>query len=969
MRIPFLGLWVLLFLPLHSQNPHYFQFGTNDGLPSSEVYDVVLDGKGMPWFSTDRGACSYDGYTFTSYSRRDGLSSNTCLGIEVDPADNLWFIGLDGSLSIRDKAGIHPFAFNGDILRLVGIQYSVEGMAWANGDELYLVLQSIQGRKVVVGNTHTGGFKEISRDRIAAQFPTIEMHGYQFVEIGKKWIDPAKRTLSMVRRKDEVIHTGVDNPNSLYQETIGAPETFFELDLGAPIYDIFYDSEMNLWICTGNGIAHFPEGNIHRKPIGYFDGVAFCRMQQDREGNYWLSTFEKGVFLVPSFAFGRLDLGFQAGEATQVTSLAALQDHLVVGTQKGEILTVDHDLNVNRALGSLENFGELTFSFSENKRGSIGMYKLEESADQVKVDPLSEDLKGRVILELDNQDLLDGRSSGLFILAGGEQQDYSAQIPDRIQCAFESSKELWLGTLKGLWLIENNDYNHPQRVFPEEEAISGRINDIKKDHLGNLWISTIGEGLVYITEDELHRVGIKDGLSSEMVNRVAIEKPGVIWVATNQGLSRVAYKGENGFEVLQVNALTVEEGLPDNYVLDIALWQDEIWLGTNGGIVHFKPGMLEKEALPTVPVFLEEVAVNRDPVAIEKVVELANWQNDLSFRFLGISMRKPIGQPFYRYRMLGASESWEYSSDRTARYLNLAPGSYTFEVEAQNRNGQWSRQPAQYAFTIQPHFSQTLWFQSLVVLILICIIAIVFYLRLRQLRTKQKQERKLQEARLKAQEAEITVLRNQMNPHFVFNALNSIQNFIFENDVPQANYYLSRFAQLFRDVLHFSRQSWIPLEQELDFLNAYLELESMRFPERFTYNIEVDEKLDPQEVSLPPFLFQPMLENSIKHGFKNIEYRGQLTISFHSEGDGWLRGTVQDNGSGILAGETQNAKPYHRSMGLKIVTDRIELLNAERKGRQAEFELITRNQNGEQGTTARFLLPIQGFTYDESDNS
>lgn len=125
-----LGL-LLVLLPLQGQDPHYFAFSTHDGLPSSEVYSVVLDEKGRPWFATDRGACSYDGYSFSRYGRPEGLSNNTCLGIRKDSQGRLWFMGLDGSLSLRDEEGLHPFVWNSQIDSLLRQhQVLVDSFPW-----------------------------------------------------------------------------------------------------------------------------------------------------------------------------------------------------------------------------------------------------------------------------------------------------------------------------------------------------------------------------------------------------------------------------------------------------------------------------------------------------------------------------------------------------------------------------------------------------------------------------------------------------------------------------------------------------------------------------------------------------------------------------------------------------------------------------------------------------------------------
>jgi len=202
-----------------------------------------------------------------------------------------------------------------------------------------------------------------------------------------------------------------------------------------------------------------------------------------------------------------------------------------------------------------------------------------------------------------------------------------------------------------------------------------------------------------------------------------------------------------------------------------------------------------------------------------------------------------------------------------------------------------------------------------------------------------------------------------MNPHFVFNALNSIQNFVFKNDVKKANYYLSRFSKLMRDGLQFARLKYISLEEEIIFLNTYLELEKMRFPDKFTYNVKVEDDIPTNRYYIPPLLFQPILENAVKHAFKNIDYEGLLKINFEEKIPGEvLKITITDNGEGFdLEKVGINKQTKNKSLGMEIITNQIALLNSEGKDTKASFKIFNRKSidSSLSGTQAEFIISVK----------
>nr|NQU90006.1 tetratricopeptide repeat protein [Bacteroidota bacterium] len=203
--------------------------------------------------------------------------------------------------------------------------------------------------------------------------------------------------------------------------------------------------------------------------------------------------------------------------------------------------------------------------------------------------------------------------------------------------------------------------------------------------------------------------------------------------------------------------------------------------------------------------------------------------------------------------------------------------------------------------------------------------------------------------------------RSQMNPHFIFNSLASIQNFVVRQDSKKASIYLSRFSELVRSILDNSTQEYIPFEKEVATIENYLELQRVRFPEKFDFSIEVDEKIDPENMLIPPMLAQPFIENSIEHGFKHKKTRGTIKIQF-SMHDKLITFEIEDDGIGREKAQEigYKLKREHRSMATDITRERLTVLNKKLKQKISMVITDLKNEKNEpSGTKVVFDIPFK----------
>lgn len=975
---PLFIIWILWYsaIGLIAQTPYYFQYNTEDGLPSSEVYDVEMDSTGLIWFSTDRGVCTYDGYDFKTYTSQNGLADNTNFNIYKDSKERLWFTGHSGRISIYDKNRFYPYPHNDSLLTFTDGYWLADVIEIR--EDLMLTSKNYSQTINAFFIKELNPPIELQRAEIVEILPTIKMED-ELIILGEKKqglhyyinynkpLNPYYLILNAVFQGDFVIY----HQNSTLSKSDLNGRVLDVITFNQQISRTYIDDTGNLWVGTANGLFYFENSDLTQVPEKYFEGYHISGILQDQEGSFWITTNQNGVLFVPSFDIKCFRLENLERTEKRHLSIGKLEKHIFFGTADSKIIAIDEDLKIRKIPTQKDVFTQVRYinRNNENLNFSNGNL-LTEKNGKIAILEKSKKRNGYVKL-LNNGETLSFSRRGFLIYRGNKKNIISVEtdkkFTEKITIAFQDSDDIiWIGGLKGLFKITDYNYGEVKPVLYEGENPFGRINDIYGTPTGDRWIATIGNGLFYHTADTLFQLRAIDGLNSDLINQIMMTNDSTVWLATNKGVDVFNYRFEqNELVISNINNLTTKDGLSSNYINDIDYWKGQIWLATNNGISSFTPDVLNKK-YPTIQPSINRLVVNDISYAIDQPLLFKYNENDVFINFTGISFKKSMEQPFYRYRLKqedGVAEQWYYTNEKNIRYSNMAPGTYTFEVSAQNKSGEWSAYPATVSFEIQPHFMETWWFLIACWLVGIGVLGFVGYRQVKRVQNKQNEERKLQEAELRAREAELAVLRNQMNPHFVFNSLNSIQNFIFKKDVEKANYYLSSFSALMRNSLEYTRLDFITLEKELDFLKNYLELELMRFENKFDFEFKIDETVEVDDLMVPSLLLQPVIENSIKHAFKHIKKQGKIEIEITQDGMEKLNIYIRDNGSGLDQKILNNppGKLKHRSLGLEIIQNRIKLLNERNYKTKASvsFKNYSPKNNRPQGFLVYFILPVK----------
>lgn len=527
----------------------------------------------------------------------------------------------------------------------------------------------------------------------------------------------------------------------------------------------------------------------------------------------------------------------------------------------------------------------------------------------------------------------------LIIFSQGRVLEVPLSSGDKLRSSSLLRSESSLLFYRGVELLAFNDRGILKREFAEKE-----IQCFLEDNEGKLWVGMKRGGLLcYPLGLESQNTAIRY-LGDVNVLCLFEDENSTLWIGTaNSGVYSFEqttaddYTSPGVFSNVDTSQSTAEA---------IRLGYDPIVAPTDHG------GSIDPDTIPP-DVFVTAVRVKGRDTVVASSYKLPYDMNFFEFSFIGFSEFQELFQ--YRYRMTGVDEDWVFTSRNAVQYTALDPGEYTFEVQAINKSGLWSEESASIDITIRPPLWQRMWFRALIVLF---VLGLSFGILYAWLRVQRREEKRRAELDRKISAMELRALRSQMNPHFLFNTLSSIQHFITENKSKEAIQYLSKFARLMRTILENSKRPEIPLRSELEALDLYLLLESFRFKEKFDYRIEVDDELDQDYDHIPPLLIQPYVENAIVHGMMHKPDKGNILVHLKKEGD-MLLSIVEDDGVGREKA-MEFKKKKHESSGLSITKERLEIINSTRKSNLSVEIVDLKDDAGEAcGTRVEIYIPLE----------
>lgn len=986
-------LWIVIMNDTFTQPFHFEVFDTRDGLLSNDVRCLHQDTKGYLWIGTAMGLSRYDGYEFKNFTRSDGLPKGKIMAIEETANGQIWIMSQTGLVFYQEEK-FHSVLWAAEKKEteiLQALHESPDGKLWL-GTNRRLSYLSLKHRAAAMEHRDSSFFYHFLGTPFVRSVASDSLHRV-FVNNYSYLLQYENGQLDTIGQRDK----GVDNffykilpidsqriwvgtkDGAVLEFKNGEKKTIFSPPKNRTQIINIIPHKNQYWLLNENGINILKKDGTYSSYSIYEKlsiNLMWC-MIKDKEDNFWAGSNE-GLIRITNRDFD-LYPNLQTVMPNGVFSIGATHDNtLLFGSNHARVYTHKPEKGNNFYKKELPNgfsTAEIVSLFYD-KQGHLwlptywdGIFKIEEK--KLKKywydDGLAEGADINFGFCSQDSSIWVGHNLGLsrFILdafGGYKIKNYLYEQQVYFYTYAESSlKQIWFGGDDGLYFFQKDSifkYNLP------EKDIS--VGGLTVDAAGNLWVATQGNGLYQFKERENYQLELlnhfhtNNGLSTNFLLDAEADDLGNIWLGTYQGFS-VVKQQQIGYHIINYEA---EDGLIDKAFHQIKLHKDTqgiIWAATSMGLMSFHPKQIHFNVVPP-QLHLVDIKVHGKTMKMpaDKKLNLKYNENSLVFEMLGISLKNP-NKIQYTYWLEGGMEDWSIpSAERNIRFEALSPGNYVFHYKAANNDQVWNKQAQQLVFTIQPPFWQTFWFLATVIVIFLILTWLMIKRREQRIKSEEQERSRVNQM---VAELETRALRAQMNPHFIFNCLNAIQECILTEEIDTAYSYLFKFSRLLRKVLESSSKSLISIDLEIEILTLYLELEAMRFDEKFSFSIEQlgDEEWD--DMYLPSLMIQPFAENAIWHGLMHKTEDRQLFIQFSADEES-LYCKIKDNGIGRTAAEQNKSqrKKDHESLALQMITDRLKIIAQQtKKVAQIQIEDVLAETGQVAGTLVLITVPNDLF--------
>lgn len=960
-----------------SQSFNFRHITKEHGISGVEIYKAIQDRNGYIWCATDAGVFKYNGTEFRIFTQEDGLPGLTFYAMFEDQYGLIWVSCSDGQVGYFKESKYYSIPANSTITKLL-----------MNGQRLIYEIYVDSGDTLWLGTQHR--LLKVSPERNYATVFEVNSNRTNSVRLVRE-VDKGVVVTSLDYKTDKSktrkINNGTEFASDIVLQMRNGTFTFehtwdaqlgstsllsaISLDdscmligfgnkiirwkrdnsqevikFGSRVLKLVTDKEKNLWVCLDkNGVMLFQNGDLNNTPVHLLKNVSVANILVDKEKNLWVSTLGNGLLFSPTLQiqyFGNI-VGLDKG----IVALGTIKDKVLAITAGDQGFAFD-------SVGNTSMVFDFTSSFT------LGSYKI-RNYDSIafvvgsRTGFLTKDLRLPFPMMEDgnylySQDYYPIAKDTDLILVHSEIRIFSKgellrkyPLPGRgLNLLVLNRGKYLIGTLNGLYLFENEKFTLLSNEHPD---LAFRINAITTDSKGRIWVCTKGRGVLFKDQGKWYSLRQKNGMISDLCNTIVETFPGVYFVGTANGLTRIIEEAGNTFSYSNFD---VNNGLSGNAIQSLTFMSPWLWIGTSNGLNRLSVKEITRNTVPP-KVYLNRLFVNdKTEMQYAENIVFRYDQNNLKVVTDVLTFKRQKGVRL-NYILSGA----DLNLDRTIEgnnfeIQNIPSGKYRLTVWGINNDGVRSKVPLILSFVVKRPFWKEWWF--IIPLIVIVVASTFIFLRWRlklQLEKRAEKvgvERKLAEYRLEA-------LRAQMNPHFVFNAINGIQSKILQKDPHEAYTYLAKFSQLIRLFLTGTMQQYVPLQKEVESLKLYVEFEQLRFDDSFDFDIFVSPELEDEGIHIPSMIIQPFVENAIWHGLMPLNKRkGKVSIRIEKSGEHLLI-TISDNGVGILKSREKPRPTAHTSFGIELTRKRVDLLT-----NQNGKITVGNNPDGSEGTTVQIWI-------------
>ncbi|MCC7298091.1 MAG: histidine kinase [Bacteroidia bacterium] len=907
---------VVLFIAqvVYPQQPAYFILGENQ-FKGVRIFDIIQDNEDYYYFATNEGIIKYD---FIQYTK-----------IETKESRSAAFFNL-----VKDKNGIIYFNnLNNQIFKIEhgksALVYTLPAQYSSNiinlkCDEKGQILISCRGIIVID-----------KAGKVVAEHAAIITFNSSYRLKNGKWIFPIHDSNKLLVYENNAFSEmplqleGVDRVPAFGMlhifDFLNSP---CAIDLKEKRYYTFDENNFKLKevdvgsfllastnarpYVTGNSIwAASPIAGIHfcqNKVSGdfqvlykdYFISDVFL----DNEGNILMGTFDKGIIVIPDIAVP--DVIDPFAQDPMISVYSDNKGELFMGSHKGLL-----KMYLNNAVKTLSNtskkpiegvYGDSMSDYIIYDDEQIRCYNRKTGKIFSFFDASLKD-----VCFINSYEIYLGTNVGVFKIdlqkgANSQRKQISGLTIRIYSMAYDKESQiLYVSTANGLFQLRNEKVEKLQ--YLQNDIFSEKISIGK----GGVYVLTRQYGLLLIDKaGNIKSFNIKTPNKEEEVKEIQFYNNTLV-ASTNYGLYRLDMTGN----VMQ--QFHTEFGFSSKKIYSYSIAGNDLWVSHSGGVqkisLQTKTGKKD-----VIKIRLKTLLVNDSTIDYRKENQFISTQRKFTFVILSPSLRNLENIQFH-YKLKGYDEKWISQKSNVIQFNALSPGQYTLLIKAENF-GEFSKEIS-YTFVISKAFYYQWWFVLGVVLLFLLLVYLIYK---RQIEKQKRKSKQINELNL----SKLTAIQSQMNPHFIFNSLNSIQDLVLQQNATKAYDSIGKFALLIRKIMHHSEKEFIDIEEELSMLNVYLEMEQLRFKKDFKYQIESNQITD---IEIPPMLIQPFIENALKHGLLHKEGMKELNIEMQVKGD-VFECVITDNGVGRVKSKEikERQNKLYESFSGQSLQKRLEIL-------------------------------------------
>ena len=880
----------LFFTATFSFSQQYTNFNTKNGLPSNHVYRITQDYQGFIWFITDKGMTKYNGSTFTTFTTKEGLPSNDIWDIRIGHDNKVWFFTKANKIGYIQNNTVFTFESNkkNEILFPRIINQNKNEISFSSFKKHFSLKNAVwESTKI----DDSKSFMVVNHKKLT-HLSVNSKKDYLLVFNKKKQLKKIKIDQFFTKNKyygqlNDSLYCWV-NREKVYLlnfNTFQLKKTFYKSD-----YKEFvrFSAVHNNIQFSGEGFVAFLDTNYQLKntidiPEKLNSHFSFI----DKNKNLWIATGTNGVYF----------LSYEKQKATyslpneKVGKLQKVHTDIIASVYKKGFYRYD---TIQHTFNPFFKIDDYIFSASYIKELQSSYYLSDKNVFVIKNQKKSTQNNFYVARNLVYyNDFLYGNSS-----SGINKIDPKTYIilRDYLQNGIRDIKlfegKVFLATASGIKQFSNDSITP---VFLGKNTFNKPIISLTKLTKNQLIVCTDGFG-AYRTD--LNSIELLE--QSEFLNvQAAFVENNHIWLATNKGVWQYQKEGD---AIKLIRKYTINDGLSSNLINSVFITDNTILASSNDGISSIP--IAKEENNQFISIYFDAVQYNNKSIINNPIPYSAD--NQLQVKIATIDFSKTTNQR-YDYQLLPVQKNWIPTTSNQISFTDLSPNKYNLHIKS---NGKTNT----VEFEILPLWYQTNIFKIAIFLFILALL--YFFNKWSQKRIENREKKKvaLQQKRI---DQELYALRSQMNPHFVFNSLSAIQYYINDNDFETSEEYLIKFSQLIRRFFELSKEEDITLKEEILLLKNYLEIEKLRFKEKLSFTIHIDDSFIISDVKIPTMLLQPIVENAVNHGIFNKIDNGLITINFSRKRKDSYEVEIIDNGVGIANTKPNLMKRKNSSMVLK----------------------------------------------------